>query len=246
MGDWYQTPRFVEGVSIDWDALGTRSYVQQIPAIRSIEHLAFDSAVTFFVGENGTGKSTLLEAIAVAYGFNAEGGTLNYRFSTVDDVSRLCDALTVERGRGKSQSSYFFRAESFFNVATKARDYAGGGYRSQVLAHLHERSHGEGFLDFFNSFDGAGLYIMDEPEAALSPQRQLALLTRLHESAARGAQFIIATHSPILLALPGATLLDFGGDVIRPIEYEDTDSYRVLGLFINHRDAVLRRLFADE
>lgn len=169
MGDWYQTPRFVEGVSIDWDALGTRSYVQQIPAIRSIEHLAFDSAVTFFVGENGTGKSTLLEAIAVAYGFNAEGGTLNYRFSTVDDVSRLCDALTVERGRGKSQSSYFFRAESFFNVATKARDYAGGGYRSQVLAHLHERSHGEGFLDFFNSFDGAGLYIMDEPEGRTVP-----------------------------------------------------------------------------
>jgi predicted ATPase len=234
--------RFVEGISIDWNAIDPHSYLRGIPAIRSLGQLDFDAPVTFFVGENGSGKSTLLEAIAVAYGFNAEGGTLNYRFSTYDDVSDLGDALRVGRGRGKSQSSYFLRAESFFNVATKAREYVGGSRRSQVLAHLHEQSHGEGFLEFFNSFDDAGLYLMDEPEAALSPQRQLSLLINLNEMSSSGSQFIIATHSPILLGLPGATILNFDGDALTPCTWEETDSYRITEMFINRRDSVMRRL----
>ena len=230
---------FVRGVMIDWPQISTDSYLRRIPALASLEELRFESPVTMFCGENGTGKSTLLEAIAVAYGFNPEGGTLNYRFSTYDDVSQLGSALTVVRDRARTKSSYFLRAESFFNVATKAIEYnAHYGNRD-----LHEQSHGESFLSFFNAFDGAGLYLMDEPEAALSPQRQLALLVRIHELAAQGAQFVIVTHSPILLGLPGARILEFGEDGLRPCDWEDTDSYRVTELFVNRRETLLRRLF---
>lgn len=245
MGNPYDEGRFIEGITVDWKEIDPSSYVRKIPALRSLERLDFDAPVTFLVGENGAGKSTLLEALAVAYGFNAEGGTLNYRFSTYDDISDLGGAMRVGRGRGKTQSSYFFRAESFFNVATKAREYRGSGPRSAVLAHLHERSHGESFLDFFQAFGDPGLYLMDEPEAALSSQRQLALLGQLHDRSRHGSQFIIATHSPILLGLPGAAILDFDGDAIRPCAYEDTESYRVTELFVNHREAVLRHLLDE-
>ena len=245
MGNPYDDGRFIEGIAIDWDAVDPHSYERRIPALRALERLDFDEPVPFLVGENGTGKSTLLEALAVAYGFNAEGGTLNYRFSTYDDVSDLGDAMRVGRGRGKTQSSYFFRAESFFNVATKAREYGGSVPRSAVLTHLHERSHGESFLAFFQAFGDPGLYLMDEPEAALSPQRQLTLPGQLHDRSRHGSQFVIATHSPILLGLPGAAILDFDGGAIRPCAYEDTASYRVTELFVNHHEAVLRHLLDE-
>lgn len=237
---------FISGVRLDWDAAPRdrtepADYTQSIPALRSLHELELDNPLTFFTGENGTGKSTLLESIALTYGFNAEGGTRNYRFSTYDDVSDLSRRTTLIRRRGYCRSGYFFRAESFFNVATQARDYD----RSGTLAGLHEQSHGESFLTFIQAFDGPGLYLMDEPEAALSPQRQLSLMVILHRLLEDGSQCIIATHSPILLSFPGAALLSFDDGRIRPCTVEDTDSYRVMDTVINRRDALLHHLFDD-
>lgn len=196
--------KFVQSVSIDWTQIDDNSYLHSIEAIKGMESLTFQENITFFVGENGTGKSTLLEAIAVAYGFNPEGGTLNYRFSTYDDVSELSGAIRLVKGYRRPASNYFFRAESFFNVASKAEDYRDITpkeiyYRRYGGKSLHEQSHGESFLAYFQSFDQEGLYIMDEPEAALSPQRQLSLFIQIAKMAERGSQFLIASHSPILL-----------------------------------------------
>lgn len=184
----------VSGLRIDWNML-TDSYVSRIPSLRSIDELEFHKNVTFLVGENGSGKSTLLEGIAVACGFNAEGGTRNYRFSTYDDTSDLAKAMTIYRQYAIGPSSFFLRAESFFTLATQAREYS-RGYGD--MSRLHEMSHGEGFLEILLSHTGKGLYLMDEPESALSTQRQLTLLEHMYRMANDGSQFIIATHSPIL------------------------------------------------
>ncbi|WP_432624197.1 AAA family ATPase [Bifidobacterium sp.] len=220
----------------------TDSYVSRIPSLRSIDELEFHKNVIFLVGENGRGKSTLLEGIAVACGFNAEGGTRNYRFSTYDDTSGLAEAMTIYRRHAIGPSSFFLRAESYFTLATQAREYDHGG----GLARLHEMSHGEGFLEILLSRTGRGLYLLDEPESALSPQRQLTLLERMRRMADVGSQFIVATHSPILLGLPDAEILSFDGTGIHPCDYEDTDSYRITRTFINHRESVLRHLLGDE
>ena len=226
---------FIRGLRIDWGAVPPRSYLHEIDSIKSFSELTLNSNVTFFVGENGSGKSTLLEAIAVAYGFNAEGGTINYKFSTYDDVSPLSEALTLVKGFKRSRLGFFFRAETFFNVATAgAVSYMGNDY--------HTSSHGEGFLAFMQGFDKAGLYIIDEPEAALSPQRQLTLLKHIYTSAKNGSQFIIATHSPILLGLPDSEILSFDGGRIAPCRYEDTQSYQVTRLFIERKDMILKEL----
>jgi predicted ATPase len=240
------TLRFIRSVSVDWTAMPEDSYLRGIPAISTLDSLTFDASVTFLVGENGTGKSTVLEGIATAYGFNGEGGTLNYRFSTYDDVSELGQALSVARERGKARSSYFFRAESFFNLATAALKYGPSPRSTASFANLHEQSHGESFLSFFNAFESEGLYLMDEPESALSAQRQLSLLAMIDEGAVRGSQFIIATHSPILLGLPGATILDFDNAPIHPCTYEETDAYRITETFINHRESVLHHLLREQ
>ena len=218
----------VSGLRIDWNML-TDSYVSRIPSLRSIDELEFHKNVTFLVGENGSGKSTLLEGIAVACGFNAEGGTRNYRFSTY-------------RQYAIGPSSFFLRAESYFTLATQAREYDHGG----GLARLHEMSHGEGFLEILLSHTGKGLYLMDEPESALSTQRQLTLLEHMYRMANDGSQFIVATHSPILLGLPDAEILSFDENGVHPCDYEDTDSYQITRVFINHRESVLRHLLEDE
>ena len=238
---------YIRSIQIDWSGISGRSYLQKIPVIRNLEKLDFSRSVTFFVGENGTGKSTLLEAIAVAYGFNPEGGTINYRFSTFQDVSELSESIRMVKGYRRAKSGYFFRAESFFNVASKAEEYRDGERKDVYYARyggksLHEQSHGESFLRYIQSFDREGLYIMDEPEAALSPQRQLSLLIQISEMVKKGSQFIIATHSPILLGLPGAEILSFEGEKIHPCAYEETESYQVMELFINNREEMLRRL----
>ncbi|MUH60301.1 AAA family ATPase [Bifidobacterium canis] len=228
----------ISGLRIDWDLLAD-SYVSRIPALRSVDELEFSSNVTFFTGENGSGKSTLLEAIALACGFSAEGGSRNFHFSTFDDTSDLIDAITLYRKRSIPQSSFFLRAESFFTMATQAADYDGG---RSVLSSMHEMSHGESFMELLLSRTGTGLFLLDEPESALSAQRQLTLLAHMHEMAGAGSQFIVATHSPILLGLPGASILRFDDDGVHPCAYEDTDSYRVTEMFINHRELLLHHL----
>ena len=232
--------QLLTAIEIDWNRIDEDSYLRKIEALRGMGRLEFSAPVTFFVGENGSGKSTLLEAVAVAWGFNPEGGTRNYSFSTYDSHSRLHEALRVTKGFRRARWGYFLRAESFYNVASMEEEYNAPVGRSQ---HLHERSHGESFLAMVQrQFQADGLYLMDEPEAALSPQRQLTLLAELHRLAGEGAQFIIATHSPILLGLPGAQILSFDDGPIRPCSYEETDSFRVTSLFLNHRELVLKNL----
>lgn len=232
----------INGIEIDWDRISEDSYLRRIEALRGLEILDFADPVTFFVGENGSGKSTLLEAIAAAYGFNPEGGTKNYHFSTYDSHSGLCDAIRLSRGVKRPKTGYFLRAESFYNVATKEEEYSRGpGGRPQ---HYHEKSHGESFLALVqNHFSADGLYLLDEPEAALSPQRQLTLMLEIDRCVKEGSQFIIVTHSPILLGLPGAEILSFDDGRIHPVEYEDTDSYQVTSMFINNRQQILSLLF---
>lgn len=239
--------KFIRSIEIDWNRVEEDSYLHQITALRQMDFLEFQKNITIFVGENGTGKSTLLEAIATSYGFNPEGGTLNYRFSTFDDVSSLKDSLRLTKGYRRAKSNYFFRAESFFNVASKAEDYRDFTPKEIFYSRyggksLHEQSHGESFLAYFQSFDEAGLYLMDEPEAALSPQRQLTLLLQIVKLAEAGAQFIIASHSPILLGIPEADIISFDSEEIKRCSYEDTESYQVMEMFINHREALLSRL----
>ena len=232
---------FLQQIRINWDQIEQKSYLRGIDAIREVEQIPLTNPVTFFVGENGSGKSTLLEAVAIASGFNPEGGTRNYSFSTYDSHSELCDAVRLTRGVRRAGWGYYLRAESFYNVATKEDEYSRGP--GGVPQHYHEKSHGESFLQLAqNSFRPGGFYLLDEPEAALSPQRQLTLLMEISRCAKGGAQFIIATHSPILLGLPGAQILTFDDGPIHPCEYEDTDSYQVMSAFINHREQLLRRL----
>jgi predicted ATPase len=232
---------FVKELKIDWDAIAPGSYLRSIKTIAGINRLAFHSPITFFVGENGTGKSTLLEAMAVAYGFNPEGGTVNYSFSTYDSHSELWDAVTLSKSFKKVHCGYFLRAESFYNVATKEDEY--GKMPGGVPLNLHKKSHGESFLTIINEyFKSNGLFFLDEPEAALSPQRQMTLLLKIAESARDNSQFFIVTHSPVLLTLPGAEILSFDNGSLHKIEYEDTESYRISEMFINHREQVLKRL----
>lgn len=235
-----QNDLFIRGLQIDWNMIEAESYLRQIPAISGIESLEFRNNVTFFVGENGSGKSTLLEAIAVAYGFNPEGGTRNYSFSTYDSHSELCCAVTLTKGWRKVSWGFFLRAESFYNVATAEEAYS---RISGIPQHYHERSHGESFLKLVQKqFRPESVYLLDEPEAALSPQRQLTLLTEIAGCAKEGSQFLIATHSPILLGLPGAEILSFDGGAIRPCTYEETESYQITKMFLEHRDLLLHRL----
>jgi len=199
--------QFIQGILFDWNKIDQGSYLRDIEAFRHIKQLDFSNSITFFVGENGSGKSTLLEAIAVAHGFNPEGGSRNYSFSTHDTHSELCDSIRIIRGFRKEKWGYFLRAESFYNVATQEEEYADIEHPS---ARYHEKSHGESFLQLVqNNFQPNGLYFLDEPEAALSPQRQLTLLMEIYSCAKAGAQFFIVTHSPILLGIPGAEIYCF-------------------------------------
>ncbi len=230
---------YIRSFSIDWSGEIGRSYVADIEAIRVLDSFTFQKNITFFAGENGSGKSTLLEALAIACGLNPEGGTANYNFSTYDDYSELGSAITLCRGISRPEWSYFLRAESFYNVASAA-------VREYNLTDYHARSHGESFLEFIQSVDVPGLYFMDEPEAALSPQRQLTLLIYLVRMAQRGSQFVIATHSPILLGTPDADIYSFDDGRVQKVSYEETDSYQITKMFIENRSYLLERLLRDE
>ena len=234
---------FIQGVLFEWNEIEPNSYIRTIESLRDVEKIEFQSPVSLFVGENGTGKSTLLEAIAVAHGFNPEGGTKNYVFSTYDSHSELCDAIRIAKGYRKEKWGYFLRAESFYNVATQEEKYADIAHPSMQY---HKKSHGESFLDLAqDNIKSNGLYLLDEPEAALSPQRQLTLLTQIYKCANDGALFIIATHSPILLGIPNAQIFCFDNGKIHTCTYEETDSYKITEMFINNRKSLLQKLLDE-
>jgi len=228
------------------------SYPFSLPAVRHLDALKLHPRVTYFVGENGSGKSTLLEAIAVSCGFNPEGGTKNFRFGTRTSHSPLHEYIRIAKGVGRPKDGFFLRAESFFNVATEIERLDSEGMGPRVIASyggrsLHEQSHGESFLALMmNRFGGNGLYILDEPEAALSPQRQLAALARIHDLLNANSQFIIATHSPIPMAYPDAYIYACSPDGIELIDYYDTEHYRVMRDFVTNPKRMLDVLFAPE
>ncbi len=216
------------------------AYPYCLPVCRNMTTIDLHPAVTFLVGENGAGKSTLLEAIAIASGFNAEGGSRNFGFATRASHSCLHEVLTLRRGLKRPKDGFFLRAESFYNVATEIEKLQVTGYGERSL---HEQSHGEAFMTLaLERFRGQGLYLLDEPEAALSPTRQLALLARLHQLVQAASQFIIATHSPLLMAYPGASIYSLEGDAIRKVEYTDTEHYAVTRQFLNNHEAMLADL----
>ena len=208
-------------------------YPFNLPAVRSLERLEMHPKVTFLIGENGSGKSTLLEALAVSLGFNAEGGSRNFRFGTRISHSELHEYLRVAKGYKSPRDGFFLRAESFFNVATEIEKLDEGPGGPPVIGanggrSLHEQSHGESFLKLLTErFRAQGLYLLDEPEAALSPKRQLAALARVHELVKAGSQFVIATHSPLLMAYPDAWIYQCNADGVHRVTYEDTEHYRV-------------------
>ncbi len=222
-------------------------YPFTIPAIRDFVQMDFHRDVTFFVGENGSGKSTMLEALAVGLGFGKDGGTRSVRITGVSDqVSGLHEHLRLGKSYKKPNDSYFLRAESFFNVAShmdEMPEYLGSyGGKS-----LHAQSHGEAFMaTMLNKLRGQGLYLLDEPEAALSPSRQLAALSVIHQLVQDDSQLIIATHSPILLAYPHAKIYMFTGGGIHEVAYEDTEHYAVTRDFLNNYPRRLEQLFEEE
>lgn len=216
-----------------------------IPLIKNTSNIAFSKPVTFFVGENGAGKSTILEAIAHKIGFGPEGGSKNINFQTSTAVSLgLADYMQLSWSY-KPRDGYFFRAESFFNVANYL-DSIGGNVPYGGKS-LHDQSHGESFFSFFNNRLGtSGIYILDEPEAALSPARQLALLKIIHDlTKDRTAQFIVATHSPILLAYPDATIYSCDNDTLIEVSYKETEHYQITKRFLDHPELFLKNLFSE-
>lgn len=223
------------------------AYVGELPALKSLTRLKLDPHVTFFIGENGSGKSSLLEAIAVADGFNAEGGTRNFSFASRASHSDLHKWIRVGRtARGRRRSDGFFlRAESFYNVASEIEKLGLVGLYG--TSSYHEQSHGESFLELMtNRLRGDGLYLLDEPEAALSPQRQLAFLVAMDDLVQCESQFVIATHSPIIMAYPKATIYEFSAQGIRKVSYRDTEHFRVTHAFLERPEQTLRQLLEEE
>lgn len=227
------------------------SYLNDIPAVKYLTQageILIDNDVTIFVGENGTGKSTLLEAIAVVCGFNPEGGSRNFTFATAETHSELCKHIMVSR-HTIPKDGFFLRAESFYNVATNIDELDSQPAASAPIINsyggvsLHNQSHGESFLALVkNRFGGNGLYILDEPEAALSPMRLLTLIRLMKDLVDNGSQFIISTHSPILMAFPGAQILELSERGIKPTCYQDTEHYQVTKRFLDNPEKMLSYL----
>jgi len=238
----------LQEIYFDQASMVSKSYPFNLPFLKDLSTLKIDPKVTFFVGENGMGKSTLIEAIAVASGFNSEGGTKNFNFNTRASHSSLHRHIRTSRGVRRHTDGFFLRSESFFNVATEIEklDEEGGGPKiidSYGGTSLHEQSHGESFWALFmNRFRGNGFYILDEPEAALSPTRQMAMLYKIHQLVATGSQFIIATHSPILIAYPGSTVYEFNQTGVKAKNYKETELFKSYADFIQNSDSHIHYL----
>ncbi len=242
---------YVREIKLREDISSDESYVFSLPVVRNLGPLSINKKVTFFVGENGTGKSTLLEAIAVNLGFNPEGGTKNFNFSSVETHSTLYKNLIVAKGVKRPKDGFFLRAESFYNVASEIDrlDKAAPNPFIHIYGgkSLHNQSHGESFMSLIlNRFGGNSLYVLDEPEAALSPTRQMTLLVRINELVKQNCQFIIATHSPILLAYPDADIFTIDENGIKLTQYEETEHYIVTRQFLNKPQKMLRYLFDSD
>ncbi|WP_102347615.1 AAA family ATPase [Bacillus sp. Marseille-P3661] len=226
------------------------SFPFNLPVIKYFQELTFHPNVTYIIGENGMGKSTLLEGIAIALGFNPEGGTLNFNFSSYNSHSNLDDFLRLAKGATKPKDSFFFRAETFYNVATNIeeldREPCSG---SKIIdsfggKSLHEQSHGESFFAaFIERFRGNGLYILDEPEAALSPLRQMSMLARINDLVHQESQFIISTHSPIIMAYPSAKILQLSENGMYETTLEKTNHYVIMKQFFDNKERMLHHLF---
>ena len=227
------------------------SYLARLPVVKHLaeKKIEFHKQVTFFVGENGSGKSTLIEALAISQGFNPEGGTKNFHFSTENSHSDLCDYLRVARGVVYPRDGFFLRAESFYNVASNIdqMDREGGCGAPVIMSYggvsLHRQSHGESFLALAeNRFGGQGLYILDEPEAALSPRGLIRLMQRMDELVRQDSQFIIATHSPMLIAFPDAEVYRIREDGIESVRFRDTDHYRTTVRFLQNPESAVEEI----
>lgn len=238
--------QYIRYIELDRDNVPSFSeYPFNLPAIRDLQSLSFHPKVTFIIGDNGSGKSTILESIAVAYGFNAEGGTKNFNFTSRATHSDLNNFMRVVKGTKKPRNGFFLRAESFYNFASNIDDldremsFGPPLIESYGGRSLHEQSHGESFFAvFLNKFSGEGIYILDEPEAALSPSRQMSMLSRMHELVCEGSQFIIATHSPIVMAYPDALIYQIR-EGFEKVSYEETEHYQVMSSFLNNREKML-------
>jgi len=243
MGMGMEFPGFIREVRLDRAKVTDPArHPYDIPAVAALDVLPLAPGLTVLVGENGAGKSTLIEAIAIAARFNAEGGSRNFRFAQRPSESELHRSLVLVRGPRRERTGFFLRAESLFNLATAAEGL-GPDSGWEVL---HEKSHGEAFLWLLqNRFGPGGLYILDEPESALSPQRQLAALQIIHTLIGQGSQFIMATHSPILMAYPGAVLYHLGPDGIARITYEDTEHYQITRTFLQNPERYFKHLLSD-
>lgn len=223
------------------------SYLADLPVVQhlyALGELPFQKPVTFFIGENGTGKSTLLEAIAIALGFNPEGGSRDFNFSTKASHSELYQYLTTIK-TDYPQDGFFLRAESFYNTATYLDEHNDKMLRYGGVS-FHKQSHGESFLALVtNRFEGNGLYILDEPEAALSPQKLMSLLVAIDELVKKHSQFFIATHSPILMSYPKAEILEMSETGIHKVNYKETEHYRITKQFVDNPEQMLRYLLND-
>ena len=249
----YEARHYLLNAELIWERVQDRSqYPYGLPAIAGLDKIDFHPKVTFLVGENGSGKSTLIEALAVAWGFNAEGGSKNFRFKTFSSHSPLHSALRLVKSTRRARDGFFLRAESYFNVATNIDELdREPSFDEKIITAfggrpLHEQSHGESFLALLdNRLRGKGLYIFDEPEAALSPTRQMSMLVRMHELVAAESQFIIATHSPILMAYPDAWIYQLGPQGLERVAYEDTEHYVITRNFLNRHEDIVQQLLRD-
>lgn len=248
--EWRKLSMFLKSAKLKKDQISNyQEYPFSIPFVRFMDELDLDAPVTFFVGENGAGKSTLLEAIADQIGFNPAGGsTQNYKAFDVDQAQSALGDFVKLSWWPKVTNGFFLRAETFYQFASHLDEVEENGFKAYGGKSLHHQSHGESFFSLFqNRFTGHAIYLLDEPEAALSPTRQLAFLTLMNDLLKAGnVQFIIATHSPILLGFPEAIIYQFDEQGIEQIDYEQTEHYQVTSYFLQHREKMLRDLFMDE